>query len=434
VIFVVLLFGILFAASEKLPLPLQSTQSQIDQGKFNQDETLSLKESPYTFAHDVFVPSGVKLTIESGVKICFEHNVSLIINGSIKAIGTEDNWITFMSTNPTSDTWGTIRFTGGSSESLEMEYSEISNATKGISIENGQGKTLIENCNIHDNVACGLQLTSGESIYVRGNRIVHNGIGIIGAGSSRNDSNSRYPYDNYLSDIKLEANLIAFNSLQGVKFYSVGKAIAQIQNISLAFNTISNNNGNGVEIFTNQGGMGVISDITFTSNSIENNGKNGVQINSFTAADVIDFVYNISFFSNTVICNNQSGVQIKSTVHQNNATYDATFSNNTFIGNDKAVLIDQGVTSKIEDNIIEGNVYGIFYNRTQINVALDNNISSNTFGIFVSEEALVQAQNNYWGDSTGPYHPYINPQGKGNPVNGAGNDLVFIPFLISFNR
>ena len=40
----------------------------------------------------------------------------------------------------------------------------------------------------------------------------------------------------------------------------------------------------------------------------------------------------------------------------------------------------------------------------------------------------VNATNNYWGDASGPYQPSVNPEGKGNPVNGNGGDLGFIPF------
>ena len=42
--------------------------------------------------------------------------------------------------------------------------------------------------------------------------------------------------------------------------------------------------------------------------------------------------------------------------------------------------------------------------------------------------ATINAEYNYWGDSTGPYHESLNPYGRGNPVNGDGTDLDFIPF------
>jgi len=48
----------------------------------------------------------------------------------------------------------------------------------------------------------------------------------------------------------------------------------------------------------------------------------------------------------------------------------------------------------------------------------------------VTDGATVKAEYNYWGNSSGPHH-YLNPEGTGNPVNGNGIDLDFIPFLTS---
>ena len=45
----------------------------------------------------------------------------------------------------------------------------------------------------------------------------------------------------------------------------------------------------------------------------------------------------------------------------------------------------------------------------------------------VTNGATVDAEFNYWGSSTGPYHN-LNPEGEGNLVNGDGTDLDFIPF------
>ena len=41
----------------------------------------------------------------------------------------------------------------------------------------------------------------------------------------------------------------------------------------------------------------------------------------------------------------------------------------------------------------------------------------------------INATYNYWGDKSGPYHPSLNPDGKGNPIESNGIDIDFIPFL-----
>jgi hypothetical protein len=53
-----------------------------------------------------------------------------------------------------------------------------------------------------------------------------------------------------------------------------------------------------------------------------------------------------------------------------------------------------------------------------------------TFTAMIMEaNDTVDAEYNYWGDESGPYHTSLNPFGKGNPAGGDGKNLDFIPFL-----
>ncbi len=42
------------------------------------------------------------------------------------------------------------------------------------------------------------------------------------------------------------------------------------------------------------------------------------------------------------------------------------------------------------------------------------------------EQAMVDARRNWWGDASGPYHPELNPQGKGDPISDGAE---FSPWL-----
>ncbi|MBL0062250.1 MAG: right-handed parallel beta-helix repeat-containing protein [bacterium] len=44
-----------------------------------------------------------------------------------------------------------------------------------------------------------------------------------------------------------------------------------------------------------------------------------------------------------------------------------------------------------------------------------------------AENAFFDARENWWGDSTGPYHPNLNPEGLGTEV---GNGVIFEPWLL----
>lgn len=54
-----------------------------------------------------------------------------------------------------------------------------------------------------------------------------------------------------------------------------------------------------------------------------------------------------------------------------------------------------------------------------------NNIESNSWGVYNQRTAVINAVNNWWGQSSGPYHPADNPDGTGNPVS---DHVDFIPF------
>ena len=55
-----------------------------------------------------------------------------------------------------------------------------------------------------------------------------------------------------------------------------------------------------------------------------------------------------------------------------------------------------------------------------------NNIVGNAeFGVFNNTAGEVDATDNWWGDSSGPFHPILNPQGTGDPVS---NNVLFSPW------
>ena len=56
-----------------------------------------------------------------------------------------------------------------------------------------------------------------------------------------------------------------------------------------------------------------------------------------------------------------------------------------------------------------------------------NDIFGNGCGMYIEDQVLINAEHNWWGDSTGPYHPDSNPGGLGDTVS----DYVdFDPWLL----
>lgn len=55
----------------------------------------------------------------------------------------------------------------------------------------------------------------------------------------------------------------------------------------------------------------------------------------------------------------------------------------------------------------------------------DNDIFGNDFGLRNGGQGVVRAEENWWGDASGPYHPELNAEGQGDEVS---DDVDFRPW------
>lgn len=89
-----------------------------------------------------------------------------------------------------------------------------------------------------------------------------------------------------------------------------------------------------------------------------------------------------------------------------------------------------GSEATITHNDISNCTYGIAVgydeSDTSLVVVHENNIYKNEYGLDTTAPT-VDAARNWWGDPTGPYHPELNPSGKGDKVS---NNVHFEPWLI----
>ncbi|MCK4546306.1 MAG: right-handed parallel beta-helix repeat-containing protein [Candidatus Eisenbacteria sp.] len=99
--------------------------------------------------------------------------------------------------------------------------------------------------------------------------------------------------------------------------------------------------------------------------------------------------------------------------------------NNTITTSGTGIEV-RGTNVTATDNCIHHNLDGIVLHDTATGVFHDNDIHDNTYwGLNNNTGVLVDAENNWWGHSTGPYHPTVNPSGLGNPVS---DDVDFSPW------
>ncbi|MBU4502326.1 MAG: C40 family peptidase, partial [Nanoarchaeota archaeon] len=80
----------------------------------------------------------------------------------------------------------------------------------------------------------------------------------------------------------------------------------------------------------------------------------------------------------------------------------------------------------VQNAEIDNSAIGIQQNAGIVSVNQSSVHDNLSYGAYVSGLTIMNAQNNFWGDSTGPYHPILNPGGFGNPVS---DNVLFIPWL-----
>ncbi len=126
-----------------------------------------------TFTQNVTVPSGDTWNLQPGVTLTFASGASLIVNGTLNAIGNSSSGITFTRSG-TSGTWGGIQFNSGSSGNLQ--YCTIQYASNGIYCYNSS--PYISHCNIQNNQYNGIYCQYYSSPSLNWNTIQNNYAGI----------------------------------------------------------------------------------------------------------------------------------------------------------------------------------------------------------------------------------------------------------------
>lgn len=424
-------------------------------GDLLEDAVWSIAGSPYVVESNLTVKGGATLTIEAGVKVLINENVSLIVEGSLLVNGTTDERVTFsLNRNESNNkSWLGIVFVGEETEFLIVRYANVRYAKNGITIKS-LGRVIIENSDISLNGFSGIQIVGQGNILLKRNAILFNENGIYVKGNSS-------------AGIQIIGNLIRFNDKNGVHFNISNAIICRLYNVTIVGNQIEWN-GNNIYFYiyakkgqeSTQESESKLYNITI-SNNIVASSVSGVLLH--TQAWWYSKIYDITI-SNNLIYFNENGVTIDSdsewyswiskvTISGNkifangNGTlldaysegapdpfigvpFDATIVGNTFSANKgTGVKILGDVKANFTDNSVAYNSLGV-YIESQDNIAHYNDVYQNfLYGMYVAEGGSINAENNYWGDPSGPYHPSANPDGKGDQVFGNLKDFDFDPFL-----
>ena len=219
--------------------------------------------------------------------------------------------------------------------------------------------------------------------------------------------------------------------------YAVNGTTIENSIVKIRNSEIKNCSQNAIAIFN--------SDVTVQSNKIVGNLQNGICVSGEGQVNIKDNEFkgngngilltgesasNIDIRNNNVFLNKQNGIQLDANNHDN-----VTILYNILSSNDYGFYISGEASTSIMNNSITYNAVGFYYENIMQNHTVHfNDIYGNEIGMDVTVDSeagnvYVNAEYNYWGDRSGPYHKALNPEGRGNEVGGNGVDLDFIPFL-----
>jgi parallel beta-helix repeat protein len=397
-------------------------------------------------------------------------------------------------TSPSAGAWNTVDFKGAPNCSFVFEHLRVEYAVNGITVES-QGLALVKTSEFFNCSESGIMIKGTAHLSLVENTIEHNKNGIVTDSSAHagililgNHISSNIQNGIYLTslssspiyNVTFSSNIISSNGQNGI-YISNGYS-CHFRNATFSSNVVTNNGQNGIYRSCPYDNS-PFHNVTFSSNTVSSNGQDGVYISGYSS-DIYDVtfssnlimsnrqnglhlysasspIYNVELSFNTVLSNGQTGIYLHNYEGFYVAIYDVTLSSNTvssnakngiqvYGGHESSVTFDLVASkntiaenkesgmqfspefrSNITENSISHNQYGVVYGYTTGNLATRNDIYSNTYGMNVTSGATVSAEYNYWGDTSGPLQASLNPEGKGNPVNGNGIDLDFIPFLTS---
>lgn len=428
------------------------------EGIITNDTVWTVTNSPYEVISNVTIANGVKLTIEPGAEILFETGSSLIVNGSLHAVGTSVNRISFTSnkSKPVAGDWNGIKFYGDENSTLTTAFCDVKYAKDGITVDS-LGKAVIEKSTVVSNSLSGIHAVGTTELLVRENnlRVNVNGISASGVTCSglkivdnyiSNNENGVY-LNVYGDDARIHNVTIVGNSLKdntnGIYLHSSSSRDscenAYISNVTISNNIVTHSEYGICLVAEGWGGPGLLGGGTYIYDSLISNNtisfsKNALHVNS--SSNWYSWIFGLTI-SRNIIHSSEDGIFMhafrtpKPPLHPG-ILFDVVFMSNIISANGEGVRILGDVRANFTGNSVLCNSYGIYLDSSvpSENVARNNDIYRNTaYGIYVAKNASINAEHNYWGDSSGAYHETLNSSGEGDRVNGDGENLDFTPFL-----
>jgi len=452
-------------------------------GNITQDTAWISADSPYIIPNSVFINSGVTLTIEEGVIVKFDSLSEMVVDGTLLVNGSSANQVYFTSikddsaggdtngdgalTLPAPGEWLRITFQNGSTGVLNYVVQKYADqvpffVTFGAILNNG-GDVTISNSIISDYRSIGIYQDNG-STTLNSTEMSDSQFGIDNFGGSLviQDSFFHNLFDYAVqardgtalnvSNTRFENNGIPLALTAGVDFVHTGNSfINNIENgYSISGNIFSENQvwkNDDVPYIVSFVGLFGGSSLTIESGAILKFKPDGlifVNEGSFVATGMLQKpIYFTSMKDDSVggdtngdgnasspTANDFNGIQFITGTIGNLENFVFKYGGGVQAGNPTAffgAINSMGGSVFITNGQLSSNGYAAIRNQMDGVVQVSNSSISGNPDLGVSNETgiLMDAKNNWWGDSSGPK----NITNLGGLGDGVSSNVDFIPWL-----
>lgn len=356
---------------------------------------------PLYFQESLIVPPGSSLNIMPGAQLYFDSSTGITVLGDFSVQGSESNPVIMASSARlfgydlsgffTGNTWQGIIFLPVESQEYTMQYCNFSDMQSGVFIMGAQ--LNVQHCSMNRSVGF---IADTAILYI----------------------------DNFNSENSIYESIVGYNSS------SVTVSNATISKPSPNDNrdviTIFGNSsfvGNTLQMSANSGSL-----ISVFNDSVINIQNSSLSGNDKNYHDLVN-IFNDSNarFENTIVQNGKSGGIVlfnNSGMHIENSKIKNLGGIGIWIFDGEDIPVSQ---VSLIDTEIQNNSVGISVIRSIVSIR-NSLISGNSdFGAYIeSGLGSIDARENDWGSSSGPFHETKNQQGTGDTIS---NYVKFVPWI-----
>ena len=391
-------------------------------GQIAANTTWTVAGSPYVICgtFQATILPGATLTIEPGVQVEFEANGELNVEGGLNAVGSPTEPITFTGSTPTPGLWGGIVVNQYSTQlavaNLDwviLEYGG-SNSGTGAQLFIDNGVVTMTNSIVRDGGGYGVFVNHDLHPQITDTLFQGNGkdaIGMVGASSDLRFHNLT-AVGNNLDVIRIEGNSnmpgdhIWQNA--GIPYLFAGSASNQTgDTLTIEPGTlIKFGSSTGLYIGGSLEAVGLPGQsITFTGQTATPGTWNGIQLEGTASSDAM--------------------------AHFEFATIE--YGGNSYDAANVRVLSGQ---VQMRHSIVRygGNdgIRNINYGHSRTLVETSQIVNNTNFGLYNGEPSWpILANNNWWGDASGPQLPAGSACGPGGSGSKISDGIIFNPVLES---